>query len=40
MKDKKKRNIYVADIFHSTFTLAFFKSWKGIWMEGEKGEMK
>lgn len=40
MKDKKKRNIYVADIFHSTFTLAFFKSWKGIWIEGEKGEVK
>lgn len=40
MKDKKKRNIYVADIFHSTFTLAFFKSWKGIWIEGERGEMK
>lgn len=40
MKDKKKRNIYVADIFHSTFTLAFFKSWKGIWTEVEEGEVK
>jgi len=40
MKDKKKRNIYVAHVIHSTFILAFFKSRKGIWIEGKKRKVK
>lgn len=39
MKDKKKRNIYVAHIIHSTFISAFFEELKR-YMEGEKEEVK